>query len=118
MDKAMLSAAGEGRNEEIRRLRARGANVNATDDLGRTPVFRAAIYRRPFFAAAAKISLSLFFPLTFRRLFEGRPAAAIVAVVTVGTRRNHQKKEKKERARGRVAAIHLVQAACLVAAAV
>ena len=51
LDKAMQKVAQDGHNEEIRRLRARGANVNTTYDgltpnCGWTPVLWAVCYNR------------------------------------------------------------------------
>ena len=43
LDESILLAAKEGCNEEIRRLRVRGANVNARNEWD-TPVFWAALY--------------------------------------------------------------------------
>ena len=46
LDEAVPRAASEGRNDEIRRLQARGANVNATDVFGFFPLYVAAIRGR------------------------------------------------------------------------
>ena len=43
LDKVMFSAAAGGCNEEIHSLWAQGANFNATNEYGHTPVFWVAI---------------------------------------------------------------------------